>query len=136
MLCAYLTLLAPPSHHSLSLSLLRLPLPSTSSSRQRRRPRPSSGLLLRRLLLLLRLNRLDIPLNLIRRQHLHGLSRRHDGDLNVLGPRLHDLQQRFDGQRDGGFAVQVVFVVTLEEFADGFGGAADGVGFPVYCPVG
>ena len=44
---------------------------------------------------------------------------------------MHDFEEGFDGEFDGGGAVEVFFVVAFEEFADGFGGAADGVGFPV-----
>jgi hypothetical protein len=44
---------------------------------------------------------------------------------------LHDFEEGFDGQLDGAGAVEGVGVVALEEFADGFRGAADGVCFPV-----
>lgn len=87
-------------------------------------------LLLGRLLLLLRLDTLDVRLDLLVRQHLDGLPGSHDGDLDVLGARLHHLQQGFDGELNRLLAVHVVRVVSFEEFADCLARAANGVGFP------
>lgn len=55
----------------------------------------------------------------------------HHCDFDVFGAGLHNFEQGFDGQLDGAGAVEGVGVVALEEFADGFRGAADGVCFPV-----
>lgn len=85
----------------------------------------------RSLRILLLINLLHNPLNLLCLQHLDLVPRRHDRDLNILSPGLHDFEQGLDGQFDRVGAVEVGGVVAFEEFADGFAGAADGVCFPV-----
>lgn len=90
---------------------------------------PSSPLICLRVFL--RVDLLHRLLNLTRFQHLHLLPRRHNRDLDVFRAGLHDLEEGFDGKFDGGVAVERGRVVAFEEFADGFRGAADGVGFPV-----
>jgi hypothetical protein len=79
---------------------------------------------------LLRVDLLDNLLNLLCLQVADLVAGCHDCDLDVLCASLHDFEERFDGQLDGAGAVEGVGVVALEEFADGFGGAADGVCFP------
>lgn len=85
----------------------------------------------RRLSILLGVDLLDDLLDLLRLQVADLVSGRHDRDLDVFGASLHDFEQGFDGQLDGAGAVEGVGVVALEEFADGFRGAADSVCFPV-----
>lgn len=85
----------------------------------------------RSLLLLLRVDALHILLNVLQRQHLKRLARRHNRNLNVLCACLHNFKQRFDRQLDGILAVHVALVVSLEELADGFAGSADCIRFPV-----
>lgn len=84
----------------------------------------------RRLGVLLRVDFLDDLLDLLRLQVGDLVAGRHDGDFDVFGARLHDLEQRFDGQLDGAVAVERVGVVALEEFAHRLAGAADGICFP------
>ena len=51
----------------------------------------------------------------------------HNAYLNILRTRLHNLQQTLHSQFDAFIPCQIVFVVLLQEFTDGFGGATNGV---------
>ena len=44
----------------------------------------------------------------------------HDADLNVFSTSLHDFKETLDSQFDGRVSRHVVFVIFLQEFADGF----------------
>jgi hypothetical protein len=100
--------------------------PTSTTLRTSRTTSPLTGLRI-----FLRINLLDDLLDLLARQHLDLLPGRHDGDFDILRACLHDFQQGFDGEFDGVGPGHGVFVVALEEFADCFAAAADGVGFPV-----
>lgn len=63
--------------------------------------------------------------------HLNLVKPVHHRNLNVLGSRLHDLQQGLDGELDGLVSREIVSVVLLEELSDRFRGASDGVGLQV-----
>ena len=43
----------------------------------------------------------------------------HDADLDILRASLHNLKQTLHGQFDGVVSREIVFVVLLEELADG-----------------
>lgn len=60
--------------------------------------------------------------------HRHHAIALHHTDLDILGARLHDLEQALDGELDCVGARQLFGVVFLEEFADRLGRAADGNG--------
>ena len=79
---------------------------------------------------LLGIDALHVLFDFLDGQHLDGLAGRHDGDLDVLGARLHHFQQRFDRQPDRVLARHVRLVVALQELAHRFRRAPDRVGFP------
>ena len=54
----------------------------------------------------------------------------HIGNLNVLGSRLHDLQQTLDSQLDCLILVHSLGVVLLQKLSNGFARSTDCVGFP------
>ena len=93
--------------------------------------RSPAGLLLGRLLLLLLLNVLHVVLDILHGEHLDLLAGSHDGDLDVLGTGLHNLQERLDGEPDGCLAVHILFVVSLQKLADSLARTANRIGFPV-----
>jgi hypothetical protein len=112
----------PRSKHLLP-SLRTRPSRCTSASAP-----PSPGSRLSVLLCIDLLNRL---LDFLCRQHFYVITWGENGYLNVLGACLDDFEKGFYGQLDCAGAVEGRGVVALEEFTDGFGGAADGVCFPV-----
>ena len=54
----------------------------------------------------------------------------HEGDFDIFGAGLDDFEQTLDGEFNRVLFGEVVCVVFLEEFADGFGGSTDGVCLP------
>lgn len=89
-----------------------------------------ASLLLGSLLLLLLLNLLHVTLNLGRGQCLDRGARCHQGNLDVLGSGLDNLEQGLDSQSDGSLPVHILLVVSLEELAHSLAGTADSIRLP------